>query len=52
MNSLYSKSSELPPNLTSARAIGNLWNIRLGINTFNAFRCDGFNANIPFLKTN
>ena len=41
--------SDVLPAFTCARAISNLLRIRLGVNIFNAFSCDGFNGHVPLL---
>ena len=46
----FSKFSDVLPAFTCARAIGNLWNICLGVNVFSSFPYDGFNRNMPLLK--
>ena len=47
---LFSKFSDVLPAFTSARAIGNLWSICLGLDIFIPFPFISFIGNIPLLK--
>ena len=46
----FSKFSDVLSAFTCARAIGNVWSIFLGVNTFKLFLCVSFVGNIPLLK--